>query len=224
MLNAFWLKSQKPDSFPKLLASLNLYQHKKKALFINSLLIYTRFWRFKTLTKTIQRLLMQILNFLTFYQHIKIELTLFIPFWDTANFSILRPQWPQPFLTIPTTIFSNHPLVSINLNQNEKTHAFSSFYFKDSVNLKIMQSDWSTAFWPLSEEPYFSQVGGLYKNTTNIIKSLYGRSSEKLMIKFSNKFKKPWFWPIFPIFRIKKISWKIQLCYAQLCYAKFCKR
>ena len=47
------------------------------------------------------------------------------------------------------------------------------------VNLKILQSDWLRAFWPKSQEPDFSQVWDLCKNTVNIIKFLYRPNSEK---------------------------------------------
>ena len=31
-----------------------------------------------------------------------------IPSWDTADFSVLRPEWPYPFWTMPTPIFVNN--------------------------------------------------------------------------------------------------------------------
>ena len=46
--------------------------------------------------------------------------------------------------------------------------------------------------------------------------SLWTKFRKKLMTLSSNKFKKPCFWPIFPMFGTKKISWKIWLCHAQL--------
>ena len=137
--------------FTKVLAPLNLYQHgKKSAHIINSFLRYSRFWRLKI-----------------------------IPSWDTASFSILRPQWPQPFLTTPTAILSNHLLISMNLHQYTKPHAFSSLCFRDLGNLKIMLSDWSTEFSLLSEEPDLSKVWDLCKNTANI-KFLYRWNSDKI--------------------------------------------
>ena len=57
--------------------------------------------------------------------------------------------------------------------------AFSSF-FKDMVDLKIMQSDWPREFWPISQEPDFSQVWDLYKNTVNKINFPYRPNSEKV--------------------------------------------
>ena len=42
---------------------------------------------------------------------------------------------------------------------------FSSFYSRDTVDLKILQLDWPRAFWPISQEADFSQVWDLCKNT-----------------------------------------------------------
>ena len=67
----------------------------------------------------------------------------------------------------------------MNLHQYAKNQAFSSFYSRDIVNLKILQSDWSRTFWPISQEPNFSQVWDFYKNIANIIKFLYRPNSEK---------------------------------------------
>ena len=68
----------------------------------------------------------------------------------------------------------------MNLHRYAKIQAISSFCSRDIVNLKIMQSDWSTAFWPISQEQEFSQVWDLCKNTANIIKFLYRPNSEKI--------------------------------------------
>ena len=68
----------------------------------------------------------------------------------------------------------------MNLHQYAKNQAFSSFCSRDIVNLKVLQSDWLRAFWPISQEPDFSQVWDLCKNTANIIKLLYRQNSEKI--------------------------------------------
>ena len=62
----------------------------------------------------------------------------------------------------------------------QKNRAFSSFCSRDIVNLRILQSDWSRAFWPISQKPRFSEVWDLCKNTADIIKSLYKPNSEKI--------------------------------------------
>ena len=42
--------------------------------------------------------------------------------------------------------------------QNAKNQPFSSLCSGDAVNLKILQFDWPRTFWPISQEPDFSQV------------------------------------------------------------------
>ena len=60
------------------------------------------------------------------------------------------------------------------------------------VNLKIAQCDWPRAFWPKSQEPDFSLVWDLCKNTTNT-NFFVDQIQKNLMTKFPNKFKKPYF-------------------------------
>ena len=57
-----------------------------------------------------------------------------------------------------TQIFFNQLLISINLYQHVKNQAFSLLRSGDIVNLKILQSDWLRAFWPVSQETDFFQV------------------------------------------------------------------
>ena len=45
----------------------------------------------------------------------------------------------------------------MNLHPHAKNQAFSSFCSRDTVNLKIVQSDWPRAFWPISQEPDLSK-------------------------------------------------------------------
>ena len=68
----------------------------------------------------------------------------------------------------------------MNLHQYAKNQALSLFCSRDLVNLKILQSDWSTAFWPLSQEPDFSQVWDLCRNTVNNINFHYRSNSIKI--------------------------------------------
>ena len=77
-----------------------------------------------------------------------------------------------------------------------------------------MQSDWWRAFWPISQEPGFSQEWDLCKNTANYINFFYRRNSEKkTIVKFPNNFSKPYFWPIFGA--RKFFSQKIHLYHVQ---------
>ena len=116
---------------------------------------------------------------LNFYEHTKNQFIPIIFSLDTASFCVLKPELPHPFLTIPTPIFFNQLLVSINLYQYAKNQAFSSCCFRDMVDLKILQSDWLRTFWPISQEPDFSQVWDLCKHTVNNINFLYRPNSEK---------------------------------------------
>ena len=97
----------------------------------------------------------------------------------------------------------------MNLHQYAKNQAFSSFSSRDIVNLKILQSDWSRALWPISQEPQFSPVWDLYKNTANIIKLIYRPNSEKINDSIFQYVKKTLFlvhfWPIFLILEAKKL-------------------
>ena len=63
--------------------------------------------------------------------------------------------------------------------QYTKNQAFSSFCSRDIADLKILQSDWPRAFWPISTEPDFFQVWDLCKNSTSNITFLYRPKSEK---------------------------------------------
>ena len=54
-----------------------------------------------------------------------------------------------------TPIVFDQRLISMNLYHHAKIQAFSSFSSRDTVDLKILQSDWLKAFWPISQEPDF---------------------------------------------------------------------
>ena len=55
-----------------------------------------------------------------------------------------------PILIMPTPIFSDQSLISINLYQYAKKLVFSSFFSRKIVDLKILESDWRRAFCPIS--------------------------------------------------------------------------
>ena len=82
----------------------------------------------------------------------------------------------------------------MNLHQHAKNQGFSSSCSRDIVDLKILRSDWLRAFWPIAQEPDFSQIQDLCKNTANI-NFHYTPNSEKLMNKFSVSLKNPIFSP-----------------------------
>ena len=130
------------------------------------------------------------MTFLNFFQRTKYQFIPLILFWDTANLSVLRPEWPHPFLTKPTTMFFVQLLISVTLHQNAKNQVFSSFYSTDIVDLKILQSDWQRRFWPISQVLDLSQVKDLCKNTANNMSFFIHQIQKKILNKFSNSHSK----------------------------------
>ena len=63
-----------------------------------------------------------------------------------------------PILIMPTLIFLDQSLISINLYQYEKTQVFSSFFSSEIVDLKILESDWPRAFCLISLESNFPSI------------------------------------------------------------------
>ena len=59
-----------------------------------------------------------------------------------------------------------------------KNQTFSSHCSRDIVELKILQSNWPTAFWPLSQEPDFHPNMGFTQ--ANKINFHYRPNSEKI--------------------------------------------
>ena len=83
----------------------------------------------------------------------------------------------------------------MNLYQNARSQAFSSFCSRDAVNLKILQSDWPRAFWHLSREKIFPK-NGISARIQQIIQNVFvDQIQKKVMAKFSNILKNPIFGP-----------------------------
>ena len=85
----------------------------------------------------------------------------------------------------------------MNLYNHAKNQVISSFYSRDIFSLKILQLDWPRAFWPISQEPDFSQIWNLCMNIANNILAndtfIVDQIREKLMTKFFKKFENPIF-------------------------------
>ena len=60
-------------------------------------------------------------------------------------------------------------LIFVNLYQHTKNEAISSICSGEIVDLKILQSDWLRAFWPISQEQDFSQNFQNFQNLLFII-------------------------------------------------------
>ena len=99
--------------------------------------------------------------------------------WDTANFRVLRTEWPNPFLTMPSWIFFSQLLLPMNLYQHARNQVFSSFCPRDIVDLKILNSDWPRGLSPISQEPDFSQKLLAFLNLCQ---------HEKKSVNFSNSY------------------------------------
>ena len=68
---------------------------------------------------------------------------------------------------MPNQKLFNQLLIFGNLCEHAKNEALSSIFSREMLNLKISQSEWLGAFWPISQEKYFSQIEDLYRNTAN---------------------------------------------------------
>ena len=73
----------------------------------------------------------------------------------------------------------NQFLIFVNLYRHAENEAVSSICFGEMLDLKILQSKWLRAFWPISQEQHFSQIEDLYRNTANI-NFHYRANSEKI--------------------------------------------
>ena len=104
--------------------------------------------------------------------------------WDQSGHTHFRPYPPKYF-----SMNFYFPWICINIQKNQ---TFSSIFSRDIVDLKILQSDWPRAFWPISQEVY-SQVWDLCNNTINNINFFCRPNSEKINAKFSNAIKKTLF-------------------------------
>ena len=94
----------------------------------------------------------------------------------------------------------------MNLYQKAKNLASLPFCYRDLLDSK------NPTVWLvksiLVQEPDFSQILDLCKNTINNINFRYRTNSKKIKDKFLNKFKKPYFSPIFSIFWAKRFCSK----------------
>ena len=77
------------------------------------------------------------------------------------------------------------------------------------LDLKISQSEWLRALWPISQEQNFSQTEDLYRNTVNNINFHCKINSGKINDQIFLYIKKPlllaYFWPTSPNFGGKKM-------------------
>ena len=118
----------------------------------------------------------------------KHQLSSWLYFGDTANCKVRTLEHLCPFLTMPT-----------------KKHQ-SLLCSRDIADITMVQTDWLRAFWLPSNEPDFSQIWDLRRNTANGINLRSMTNSNKLVTKFFNNCQ---FWEAKQIFP-KKQQVKIQ--------------
>ena len=126
-----------------------------------------------------------------------------VHFWDTVNFKVPWPDWPRPFLTMPT---QKKLSSTFNICEFVSTCKKSSYY----INL-FRRYGWlkNPSIWlaentlAISQKPKFCQIWDLCRNTANNINFHYRTNSVKI-----NDKNFPWiqktlssvhFWSIFPI-------------------------
>ena len=78
----------------------------------------------------------------------------------------------------------------MNLYQHTKNQAISSSYSRDTVDRKILQSDWPRTFLLISQESDFSQAQDLYRDVVNNINFRYTTNSEEIKDQISKLIKK----------------------------------
>ena len=109
---------------------------------------------------------------------------------------------PKPYHTQCKQYYQKFPF--INLSKHTKNQANSSIRSWDKANLKILNSDWPTAFLPLSQALEFSQAWNFHRDVANDerlhFRPFPGKNNDRI-------FKNPWktlflghFGPILPIF------------------------
>ena len=91
-------------------------------------------------------------------------------------------QGAQTHLTIPTQKFFNKLSILINLIfllEHAKNQTISSFCCRDTVNFKILKSNWLVSFFLVSGTKFFPDIGFMQNN--------------RIITRFFSKFKNPHF-------------------------------
>ena len=88
----------------------------------------------------------QFLGFLNLYQHEKNQFILSAHFWDQVNFRVLSPDWPHPFLTMPTQKNFWSACAFRESVPTCKNRFIPSVHISDTVNFRVPWLDWSHSF------------------------------------------------------------------------------
>ena len=96
---------------------------------------------------------------------------------------------PQHFSPMPTPTLFIQVLISMNLYQHANNQVFSLFCSRDIFDLKMLWSDWSRAFWPISQEPEFTKYG-ICPSVQQLIYFHYRWNEKKIITRISYTFKR----------------------------------
>ena len=66
---------------------------------------------------------------------------------ETANFRVPWPDWPHPFLTMPTPKNFDQLLIFVNLYQHAKNQFISSIHPSNTVKFRALPHDWPHPFF-----------------------------------------------------------------------------
>ena len=81
----------------------------------------------------------QLLNFVNLYQHAKNQFISSVHSSDTVNFRVPWPDWPRPFLTMPTQKY--HFLLYVGFFQPAKNQPIPYVHSWDAVNFTVPKPD-----------------------------------------------------------------------------------
>ena len=99
------------------------------------------------------------------------EMQLILESHDRTGHTHFWPCPPEKFLSI----FNLCEFVSTC-----KISAYFTDFFWSMVDWRILQSDWLTTFWHISQEQKFFQIWDLCRNSTNDINFHYKTNSRKI--------------------------------------------
>ena len=127
-------------------------------------------------------------------QKTKTLIDVFQKYWWTENPAISLDEWPQshwmnwPHSTKSGSLRCDGPLMNSSLQKNLRYWLNLS---RDIDNQVILQFDWLTAFWAITEEPDFSLICDLCRITKKIVTHLFLDKKTHQSIKVFARAKKP---------------------------------
>ena len=102
---------------------------------------------------------------------------------ETANFRATWPNWPHPFLTMPTQNYFDQLLIWVNLHQHAKNQFIPSVHSSDTVSVKVPSHDWPNPFLIMWNPKTFQSIFmKLYQHAKNKLIPLVNS-----ILEFSNQ-------------------------------------